>query len=117
MGEVKSTSFKKGQSGNPKGRPKKGLSWAEAFRELGEKKKIEICFTDKENKKVEWQYKSKTNLRKAIVSIVYMHALKGDIKAIQLIVDRVEGKPIQPMDHSGELNENIQVIFGDIDNG
>ncbi len=68
-GTGRNTQFKKGQSGNPKGRPK---SYKYLFDEV---------ITDDD--------------RRAMIMVLKEKALKGDIKAFQVIMDRTDGKPTQ----------------------
>lgn len=76
---VKPQSWKKGQSGNPNGRPKKGYSITEWFQEM---------FTaDPE---------AKDKLGKAI----YDKALKGDIAAQKIVWNYMDGMPQQKLDHT-----------------
>ena len=69
------TAFKPGQSGNPKGRPKKGTAFAERIRE---------AITDEE-----WL---------AIITKAKEQAIDGDRSARDFLIDRTEGKPNQKID-------------------
>ena len=75
------TPWKKGQSGNPNGRPKKDRCISDILREHG--------FDMQEDKR--------TNL-KLIVDKLYEKAIGGDLKAIDMIFDRLEGKPAQKVE-------------------
>ena len=76
--------FKKGQSGNPKGRPKLEESWAGMMRE--------IC--DEEVK-----VGSATMSRKeAIARKLFSEAAKGEAWAINALMDRMDGRPKQALD-------------------
>ena len=75
------TPWKKGQSGNPNGRPKKDRCISDILREQG--------FDIIENKQ--------TNLR-LIIDKLYAKARGGDLKAIDMIFDRLEAKPAQKVD-------------------
>ena len=70
--------FKKGQSGNPKGRPKKDKCIPEILRRI-------TAENDKSGV-------TKLNL---ILNNVVNEAIKGDTWSIQFIADRMEGKPAQ----------------------
>jgi hypothetical protein len=98
--------FPKGKSGNPKGRPKgKSLTnqLREALREIeantGEQYDVLLV---------------KRLLDKAIS--------KGDMKAIQMIWERLEGKPTQQHEHSGlngdpiAMKHEYEVMLAEIDN-
>lgn len=76
-----SASWKQGQSGNPKGRPKKGHSITEAVKEI---------------------MKSDPKMKKKLVNKVLTMALDGDIAAIRLIWQYLDGMPTQSTDISFE---------------
>ena len=69
--------FKPGESGNKKGRPKKGEAFTDIIRKIGETKK-----------------NNKTR-KERIIEKAYSMAEEGDIRAIQFLVERLDGKPIQ----------------------
>lgn len=92
--------FKKGKSGNPKGRPKSEWTWSGILRE----------FADQELKgktKKEW-----------VAESLYNQAIKGNVVAIKEIGDRLEGKTlpserpseqdIARQEHSNKLYEAIK---------
>ena len=83
--------FKKGKSGNPNGRPRKGLAISDILNELG----------DKEISEDQTQ-------REAILSKVYDQAMSGDLNATKFIADRTEGTSVQRM--AVTTNEPIQVM-------
>jgi hypothetical protein len=62
----------RGQSGNPHGRPKSGRAFAEALRAVGEEG---------------------GNLE-AVAEKVWELARGGDLRAIQLIAERLDGRPL-----------------------
>lgn len=75
------TKFKKGQSGNLKGRPKlPDLSQAMAA----------ILADEKDGK----------TALDAILAALRMKAAKGDVRAAQLLLDRGYGKPKETIDHT-----------------
>ena len=85
--------FEKGKSGNPAGRPPMGKSWADVLRKIGEEasghgitKKEMIC-------------------RK-----VYEEAENGEQWAINALFDRIDGKPKQQIQHSGDEENPIVEI-------
>jgi len=67
--------FKKGQSGNPAGRPKKGTAFAERIREAV--------------KEEDW---------KKIIAKAVSQAKEGNPNARDFLLDRTEGKPNQKID-------------------
>ena len=78
--------FKKGISGNPSGRPKSAVCIPDLLREIGS------------------QIDEPTGLTKleAVLIQVWEMALTGNLKAIEWIADRTEGKVLQPVN----LNES-----------
>lgn len=95
-----STRFKKGQSGNPGGCPK-GLSLLALLHKELEKP----CSTT-----------SKVKQKEMFVARCVQLALAGRPDMIRLIWEYVEGKPTQPVDHSGSLEvvtiEKIRQAIG-----
>jgi hypothetical protein len=91
----KETQFKKGKSGNPKGRPKKGETLTEILEEyLDTKEKVK----DK-----------KTRKQKLIEKAVAL-AMKGDLTALKYVWNRLDGLPTQ------SIEANIKnTIIVDID--
>lgn len=66
---------------NRNGRPKKGNTWADVIREaVGEE--IEFQGTKRQYKKL-------------IAEVLRKKALKGDLKAIEMLIERMDGKPLQ----------------------
>lgn len=88
--------WKKGQSGNPKGRPKSGFALNEYI-------------TDLANVELE----DKKTMLEAVVSKVYEEALDGNMTAINFLADRVLGKPSQSIGIKDVSDEPIKVF--DID--
>jgi hypothetical protein len=85
-------SWKKGQSGNPKGAPKKPWRWAEVIRTVAER-------MDKSGK----EYKV------AIAEALLKEALKGNVAAIKEIGDRIDGKAKQAIEMTGTDKEPIDI--------
>ena len=92
----KDKQWKKGQSGNPNGRPKKEFALIEHIRKIGS--------LEGEDRK--------TILEK-VVETVYNEALDGNMQAINFLADRVLGKPQQSIALKEDLDEPIKII--DID--
>lgn len=76
------TRFKKGQSGNPKGRPKGGKSLTDILREVGEIEDV------KHNGEI---IARKTALAHKMWSL----ALQGKPEVMRYMYDRLDGKPTQ----------------------
>ena len=87
--------FKKGQSGNPGGRPKGSTS----FKLLMEKIGIEPSKIDPTKTKDE-----------AIMRQVYEKAEEGDKWATQFVVENREGKPSQRIDITEHDPDEVRVI-------
>jgi len=77
--------YKKGESGNPAGRPKKGTAFAERIREAVSEK--------------EW---------KAIIDKAVAQAMEGDKSARDFLLDRTEGKPNQKIDYTDKTLEPLE---------
>lgn len=90
--------FQKGQSGNPAGRPK--------LRDIKE------VLTDLLS-----QEKNKQQLVDAVMTVVVNKALKGDLKAADMLLSYTYGKPTQKTEITGADGERIdfkvEVIQGD----
>lgn len=83
--------FKKGQSGNPNGRPKKGFAIADILDSIGDT-----------------NYSGDKTMKEAILEKVYENALAGDLNCAKFIADRTEGTALQKM--SVTTNEPVQVL-------
>ena len=83
--------FKKGQSGNPKGRPKMPDLKSALAEYLADEKD------------------GKTALDAIIMKLRQM-AIKGNLKAAEMLLDRGYGKPKQSHELSGEDGEPIKVL-------
>ncbi len=75
--------FKKGQSGNPLGRPK-SITLSEAYRN----QLAQAVPADPEGR----------TYAEVIAKLVCVKAIKGDVSAAKEIADRVEGRPKQSLD-------------------
>ena len=86
--------FKKGQSGNPKGRPKlPDIKDAVA----------KILSDEKEGK----------NALDAILSAMRSKATKGDVRAAEFLIDRGYGKPNQKVENTGNQSLTIRHEYSD----
>ncbi|MDA2920649.1 DUF5681 domain-containing protein [Desulfobacterota bacterium AH_259_B03_O07] len=86
--------WKPGQSGNPKGRPRKEMSFTSLLKEAIEQK----CPEDK--KKRTWAQVMNEQLLKK--------AKKGDLQAMRLIYEYVEGKPRQEIESPSDINIHVR---------
>lgn len=98
--------FKKGQSGNPNGRPKKENTFSDTAVELLESSSIEIKYTLNGEEK-EMVLQSSKNIYCGLVSALIVQGLKGDVRAIKELIDRTEGKAVQKIDLEGSVETNI----------
>lgn len=85
--------FKKGQSGNPNGRPKK------------------LPQLDKLLADVLGEEKDGLTAAEAILKALRLKAAKGDIRAAELLLDRAYGKARQSIDHSHSSDDNTLRII------
>lgn len=84
--------WKKGQSGNPKGRPKNMPDLKEALMTvLG-------------------QIQNDTNALEAMLTVLRSKALKGDTKAAEILLDRAYGKPKQETDVMATFTQVIMPL-------
>ena len=90
--------WKKGQSGNPKGRPKGSRSVSDTFRKIASSDYAKLVIG---RGKVEQEIDLKTDgcdIIEAVAVCVIDKALKGDLKAADMIFDRLDGKAPQAID-------------------
>lgn len=94
--------FKKGQSGNPKGRPSDGTSWAAVLEKIGGEKI--------------GSGKDELTKKEAVARKLWGEAAKGQPWAINALMDRLDGKPKQAMDidHNGGMPVIIRGKDADI---
>ena len=85
--------WKKGESGNPKGRPKEGFSFAALIKAEGDRK-------DQESNKKK---------KRRIIEIAYEQALKGDARAREWLADRAEGRSPEFV-YTGEIDSEVREI-------
>ena len=90
---LKEHQWKKGESGNPNGRPKKEFALNDHIR----------SFANLEGKD------KKTMLEK-VVETVYGEALAGNMTAVSFLADRILGKPQQSVSLKEESTEPIKII-------
>ena len=86
--------FQKGQSGNPKGRPADGTSWAAVLEKIGG----ETIVSGKET----------LTKKEAVARKLWGEAAKGEAWAINALMDRLDGKPRQVIDQN---NRNITLVI------
>lgn len=96
VGGITGKGWKKGQSGNPNGRPKSGFALNEYITELAN---VEL--------------EDKKTMLEAVVGKVYEEALNGNMTAVAYLSDRILGKPNQSIGIKDTTDEPIKVF--DID--
>ena len=90
-----STSFTKGQIGNPKGRPPAGKALTDRLRMLLHRKT-----------------KDGRMYSEVLVEKVVTSAVEGDITAMREIFDRTEGKPAQTIQGNADKPLQVTIVWG-----
>lgn len=88
------TPFKKGQSGNPNGRPKGTLNFNNRIEKM-----LQEAVKDKSGKEKE--------MADVIVQSLIKQAAMGNMKAIEYLIDKIDGKATQR--HEVESTQNINI--------
>ena len=89
--------FQKGQSGNPKGRPKKGETMTDLLR-----KKLDIPKTSRE----------KLTRKEKIIEKLLILAEAGDLSALKYVFDRIDGKPMTSIELTdGTVDAKLREIM------
>jgi len=86
--------FKKGQSGNPAGRPKGKKMFSEVAREMMQSKKISVEYTfPKDGKEVtrRMDINSDKPIYYSMAAAMIRESLNGNVKAFKELIDRTEG--------------------------
>lgn len=93
--------FRKGKSGNPKGRPRIPSVTAELRKMLGEE--VEVGSN-------RW-----LAVRRAVAEALLAGALKGDPRALREFLDRTDGAVLKSVEHSGSISGEvtIRVVYDD----
>ena len=109
--------FKKGESGNPNGRPRKYVS---LLKEQGYKVS-EINDTiqammamDMEELKTVWENPKATILEKTVANAMRKSLEKGSLYSLETLLTRVFGKPKEQTDITGV--QTIKIVYADDDN-
>jgi len=86
--------FKKGQSGNPTGRPKNNKTFTDLIRRVNAT--LPITADLKEEFESKYGISLPEDATMQYLSVVRVHemAVSGDMKAIDFLADRLDGKPI-----------------------
>lgn len=94
--QLREHAFKKGESGNPNGRPRGTLSFKTKFYQAMEKISKETGATVDE-------------LEKQLILSAYKEARKGDFQFYKDILDRIYGKAQQSIDISANITNEPQI--------
>jgi len=95
-------SWKPGQSGNPKGKPKGIPNSKTRLLRLLE-------LTEQLKNPISGELEGFSVAEQMDLAVI-LKAKKGDIKAYNAILDRLEGKPTQAIEHSGGKNPIRQIL-------
>ena len=114
-------SFEKGQSGNPAGRPKSKPSLiSQIIIELGDWHDLEICLVGEKTgqrpvaHQLRYSLHGEQCLNAFIAFRLLTMAMDGNIEAIQIILDRTEGRVPPSMLSAGQdISPMVEVIFYD----
>jgi len=94
--------FQKGQSGNPKGRPKKGTALTELLEAEGEV--LDVDKLDPSGAKLQ--------RKKILAKRMWLVAMSDpDSATARYIFDRIDGKPTETLHHQGKDGGPIVVKF------
>jgi hypothetical protein len=106
--------FKKGQSGNPNGRPRKYVSELRSqgykLSEVNDAIQVLMSMTIDELKDVYTNPKA-TVLEKTIASAIRKSIEKGSLYSIETLLTRVYGKPKEQMDLNASGGMEIKVVY------
>ena len=100
--------FKKGKSGNPKGRPKK---WVSTLKDSGYKmSEVRDCILvmmamNMEELKDAFENPNATALEKTVAGAIRKSITKGTLYSMETLMDRVFGKPKETIDSHVELKD------------
>jgi hypothetical protein len=101
--------FKKGETGNPHGRPKLAQTFAEVARKMMSAKKVDVEYTviedDGQEKikhiKIETHEK---NIYHGLVAALIKDGMRGNVNSITQLIDRTEGKALQTIEQKQDIH-------------
>lgn len=107
--------FKKGQTGNPNGRPRKYVSLLKAqgykLSEINDTLMALLSMDLNELKSV-FENQNATVLEKAVAGAIRKAIEKGDLANIETIINRAFGKPKETVDIDMKAKQTIQIGYG-----
>lgn len=119
--DIQQHQFKKGQSGNPNGRPRKLVT---LLKDIGyTKPDIETTIQNMMSMTIDelkgvWEDKNATVLEKTIAGAIRKSIEKGSLYSIETLLTRVYGKPKeqieQKTEHHGQVSVNVNVKHSEI---
>ncbi len=98
-----------GGPGGP-GRPKKEASFSDIAREILEGNVLSVTLINGDGDVKDIKVTCDNSFHYAIASVLVMESMKGNVKAITELLNRVEGRPIQKV----ELNTKEPVTQGEL---
>lgn len=102
--------WKKGQSGNPGGRPSR-LPITEAYRAIGKRRAVDVNPGMLDVlKRAGFEVTDETTMNEVLALTQFMESLKGETKAASEITDRVEGKAIQRVELTGAEGGPVESV-------
>lgn len=101
--------FKPGVSGNPHGRPKLEHTFAETARKMMSARKVDVTYVTVEDDgqektkhiKIETDQKS---IYHGLVAALIKDGMRGNTSSITQLIDRTEGKALQPIETKQDIN-------------
>lgn len=109
IGGVTGKGWKPGQSGNPKGRPKKGEAWADVANDLLDSNEIDITMKTTSGKVRKLNLETDKSFRHAVIIGQIKQAMDGNVQAARELADRTEGKSRERREVSYKT-EPIQIL-------
>ena len=100
-------SYHKGQSGNPKGRPKGTVSikaqLAKVLDSMAPATALKL-FQD------ELKGKNKAKNKDLVALAMVRAALGGEVPAMKMLLEQFDGKPVQPVDMNAKISANEEAL-------
>ena len=106
--------WKKGQSGNPKGRARKGATWTDLVAELGNMTPADVqAYAASIGRRLP---KVDATLRELAVLAAYVDCIMDpNPRMLVALMERVEGKPTQGVELSGNSDKPINIAIRPVD--